>query len=65
MIEFLKELFGVNTAKHEPRKINPVPSLKRDMVDAVRGRGYQTVTLEELDKEMEAECAKFKKRKDS
>jgi len=65
MIGFLRELFGVDAAKHEPRKINPVLSVKRDMVDAVRGRGYKTVTREQLRKEMEEACAKSSERKGS
>lgn len=65
MIGFIQELLGVKAAKHEPRKINPVPSLKRDMVDAVRGRGFKTVSREDLKKEMQAACDKSSGRKNS
>lgn len=56
MIGLLKELFGVSAEKHKPKKIDPVAPVKRDMVEAVRGRGYRAVTREQLKREMRAAC---------
>lgn len=53
----------MESAERKSCTVKPVPSVKRDMIDAVRGRGFKAVTREALKREMEAACGKSSAKK--